>query len=97
MLYCDYTAPLDLNDEDRVMSQEELIEHLHKENGQLRAENQQLRERVEELGMRLHALEGRAAKDSHTSSKPPSTDGYAKKTKSLRKASGKKTRRASRP
>ncbi len=72
------------------MSQEELIEHLQKENGQLRAENQQLREQVEQLGTRLHELEGRVARDSHTSSKPPSTDGYAKKTRSLRKSSGKK-------
>lgn len=72
------------------MSEEELIEHLQKENRQLRAENQQLREQVEQLGTRLHELEGRVSKDSHNSSKPPSTDGYAKKTRSLRKSSGKK-------
>src|SRR5947199_10049437 len=72
------------------MSQEAPIEHLQKEKGQLRAENQQLREQVEQLGRRLHELEGRVARDSHTSSKPPSTDGYAKKTRNLRKSSGKK-------
>src|SRR5438270_14027436 len=79
------------------MSQEEQIEQLQREKGklrqenaQLRAENQQLREQVEQLGLRLHELEGRVAKDSHNSSKPPSMDGYAKKTRSLRTSSGKR-------
>jgi hypothetical protein len=50
---------------------------------ELEAENAALRERVEELQARL-------AKDSHNSGKPPSSDGLARKTKSLCKRSGKK-------
>lgn len=38
----------------------------------------------------IRALEGRLAKDSHNSSKPPSSDGVRRKTKSLRQQSGKK-------
>src|SRR2546426_5054788 len=79
------------------MSMKGIIEELQAENVQLReqnaqltAENHQLREQVEQLGTRLHELEGRVAKDSHNSSKPPSTDGYARKTSSLRQKSGKK-------
>src|SRR5437870_1704335 len=40
---------------------------------------------------RLEALESMVRKDSHNSSKPPSSDGLGKKTRSLREASGKKT------
>ena len=47
------------------------------------AQNAALRARVEDL-------EARLAKDSHNSSKPPSSDGLARKTKSLRRRSGKK-------
>ena len=39
---------------------------------------------------RLEALESKMRKDSHNSSKPPSSDGFAKKTRSLREASGNK-------
>lgn len=42
------------------------------------------------LTARLKELEDRLATDSHNSSKPPSSDSFAKKTKSLRKPSSKK-------
>jgi transposase len=53
-------------------------------------EKQRLESRVEELSMQVHELLGRLAKDSSNSSKPPSTDRYAKKKRSLRQKSGKK-------
>jgi transposase len=52
-----------------------------------------LREQIEQLLVRNAALEAQVAeakRDSHTSSKPPSSDGLARRTKSLRKKSGKK-------
>ena len=42
------------------------------------------------LQARVEELEARLAKDSHNSSKPPSSDGLARKTKSLRRRSGNK-------
>src|SRR6476659_8966043 len=60
------------------------------ENALLRAENARLREQVEALGTLVHELQARLAKDSHNSGKPPSSDGLGRKTRSLRKKSGKK-------
>ena len=47
-------------------------------------------ELIRQLFARLAELEGRLSKNSHNSSKPPSSDGLAKKTQSLRQTSGKK-------
>jgi transposase len=57
---------------------------------QLEAENMRQREQIAALLVRVQELEARLAKDSHNSSKPPSSDGLARKAKSLRKRSGKK-------
>jgi transposase len=56
----------------------------------LEAVVEQQREQIAALLERVHELEARLAKDSHNSGKPPSSDGLARKTKSLRKRSGKK-------
>jgi transposase len=57
---------------------------------QLDAENGRQREQIAVLVARMQELEGRLAKDSHNSSKSPPSDGLARKTRSLRKRSGKK-------
>lgn len=49
----------------------------------------QLLSRIEGLGREVKELQGRLGKDSHTSSKPPSSDGFGKRTKSLRRKSEK--------
>src|SRR5260370_4205039 len=55
-----------------------------------RAESAHLRQRLEEVLRRLGEVEGQLAKDSHNSSKPPSSDGSGRKRVSLRKRSEKK-------
>src|SRR6266481_1098695 len=69
---------------------------LEEENAALKAENARLREGYEQarehlalLAARVQELEARLAKDSHNSGKPPSSDGLGRKTKSLRRRSGK--------
>src|SRR5437667_911071 len=63
---------------------------LEGELGREQAENGQLRQMLEEVLRRLGEVEGKLAKDSHTSSKPPSSDGLRRKRVSLRKKSEKK-------
>jgi transposase len=55
-----------------------------------RAENAYLRQRLEEVLKRLTEVEGKLGKDSHKSSKPPSSDGLGRKRASLRKRSEQK-------
>lgn len=49
----------------------------------------QLLERLKKLEREVKELQGRLSKDSHNSSKPPSSDGLGKRTKSLRSKSEK--------
>jgi transposase len=80
------------------MTAEERIAQLESENAALRGENAALREerailvqQLEHLLARLEEVEGLLAKDSHNSSKPPSSDGPARKRGSRRAKSGKQT------
>ncbi len=50
-----------------------------------------LLKRIESLEEQVEHLRGQLRKDSSNSSKPPSSDGFKKKTKSLRRKSGKKS------
>lgn len=49
-----------------------------------------LEQQVAPLTARVAELEGRAAKDSHNSSRPPTSDGLARKPRSLRRPTGRK-------
>src|SRR5579859_1562261 len=60
---------------------------------ELEAENARQREQITALLARVHDLEARLSKNSHNSSKPPSSDGLKRqlpRTRSLRRKSGKK-------
>jgi transposase len=77
------------------MSQEEEVQALREENAVLKAQVAELlplKEQVEQLKDQVKQLTSRLAKDSHNSHLPPSSDRFArkKKTRSLRKRSGKK-------
>ena len=56
-----------------------------------RAENASLRQMLEEVLRRLSEVEGQLAKDSHKSSRPPSSDGPGRKRVSPHRRSEKKT------
>ena len=77
------------------MNTEDLLQALQEErqaNERLRQQLASAQEVIAQLTMRIERLEGQKAKDSHNSSKPPSSDGLkgpVQKTKSLRGKSGK--------
>src|SRR5260221_10913534 len=56
-----------------------------------RAENASLRKPMESVLVRLREVEGQLAKDSHTSLKPPSSDGPGRKLRSQRHRSERQT------
>jgi len=63
---------------------------LHEEIATLKALNAELVAQNAALAARVQELEARLAKDSHNSGKPPASDGVGRKTRSLRRRSGKK-------
>jgi transposase len=71
------------------MTPEERIAELEAENARQREQMAVLLTQNSALLERVQELEARLAKDSHNSSMPPSTEGLARKTKSLRRRSGK--------
>ncbi len=75
-----------------------MVAELLAEQAAWQGEAKQLREQLAQalapIGQflaQVHELEGRVAKDSHSSSKPPSSDGLGRKTRSQRESRGKKS------
>jgi transposase len=75
------------------MTKEEELQALREENRTLKAlvaELLPLQEQLAQATARIKELEERLAKDSRTSSKPPSSDGLARLPRSSRRSSGKR-------
>ena len=63
------------------MTAEERIAQLEQENAELRAQLALAYQQISQLTQRLQRVEGQVAKDSHNSSKPPSSDGPGRKSR----------------
>ncbi|MBF6590651.1 MAG: IS66 family transposase [Ktedonobacterales bacterium] len=72
------------------MTDHERIAQLEAENATLRQRLAQAAETIARLEQRLAEVEGRLAKDSHNSSKPPSSDGLKRRSWPQRPRSGQK-------
>src|SRR5260370_7682830 len=82
------------------MTKEEELQALREENRTLKAlvaELLPLKEQLAQANARIKELEDRLAKDSRTSSKPPSSDGLARLPRSAPRPSGKRPRGQPRP
>lgn len=73
------------------MRQEERIAQLEQENAELRAKLAEAYQQITQLADRLQRVEGQVAKDSHNSSKPPSSDGPGRKPRNQHQRSEKLT------
>src|SRR5919109_2925596 len=60
--------------EERIAQLELELAQERAKTARVEAENSSLRQQMEHILARLHEVEGRLAKDSHNSSKPPSSD-----------------------
>ena len=61
------------------MTPEERIAQLVQENAELRTQLAEAYPQITQLAERLQRVEGQVAKDSHTSLKPPSSDGHRRR------------------
>jgi transposase len=73
------------------MAQEERIAQLEQENAELRALLAEAYQQINQLAERVQGVEGQLVKDSHNSSKPPSSDGPRRKPRRQRHRSEKQT------
>jgi hypothetical protein len=78
------------------MTHEERIAQLEQENAELRAKLAQACQQITQLTDQLQRVQGQLAKDSHNSSKPPSSDGESAQAQESAEASPETDRRATR-